>query len=192
MNEYQLTAAAMLLVRLEAMPDRSHSAATLNGLLAPETVARIRRREAEFRDFNSSLRSDAGMLSGDAADYWNECKRMLAYGRLTHARGDRAMERALSVRCEKLDEGFAARVPRSEQGMFLIHELDGSNWDDRWHACMDHCPPILRPEFVSGAVPIDARREAQIEVLTDLVAPPVIGRPPAWAANLLKLARRHR
>lgn len=191
MNELQLAAARLMLRALERAPDQSITAANLKSCLTHGVIQRVVDREAEYRSFNKDMNSNGACLSADAAAYWSDAEKMLRAGTLAHALGSRRREKAVSLACERLNESFAARVPVADRGKFLVHDLDDPNaWDDRWHACVDFLPPLLRPEFIEAPRIENARARAQFDVLSELLATGLVaGLAPTSTARLIALAR---
>ena len=175
----------LILDMLEADPNAVASTAAINRILGPTWRGRIAERSAEYVNANQVAAAGGAVLSSSAQNYWDEAKAVLRYGRLALAKGSRKAEKALSLKCEALDESFAAQVPQQEQGMFLISRHvfthDAKDWDERWAWTVDHEFPLLRRELVSGAIVIaNPLREAQIDVLAEALAPPA---PPSASSS---------
>lgn len=188
---------SVALDRLYADPAFELPIAAIRQILDRTWEKRVLAQRAEYVAANKMAANPAAMLSGSARDWWEEARQALAYGRLALSRGSRASEKALSRKCEKLDESFEARVPVQERGMFKFHDLtDGPGWDDRWHCCMDFNFPLLREEFCSGPMFTNPMREAQISVLNDALgkipdsAKGSAFHPQGWAKRFLEANRR--
>lgn len=143
------------------------SIAAIREIMGQDGVNRVKERRGEYVAANKAASDLGSMLSADARGWWTEAQQTLAYGRLALSKGSRRAEKALSRMCEKMEESFEARVSVRERGMFKIHNLDGTEWDDRWHYCVDHSFPLLRDEVAAGPLIANTMREAQISVLSE-------------------------
>lgn len=174
LTEVQIAGLTRALGTLDAEPDYQHPLSLIRRIGGPEVVAEIKDVAAEYKAANLvSLTSGVTLLSASAADYWHEARGVLSYGRLVLSMGSRKAEKVLGRKCEALDESFEARVAPNERGMFLIHELEGGNWDDRWHACIDFNFPLLRRDLGGATAYKNPMSEAQRTVLGALVHPVV-------------------
>ena len=172
LDEVQIAGLARALATLEAIPDYEHPMALLRRLGGSEVVEAINILRTEYVAANKVAKSGGvALLSADAAEYWQEAQGVLAYGRLVMSMGSRAAEKALSRKCEALEESFTARVPLTEQGRFLVHDINGGNWDDRWHSTVDFSFPLLRPDLGGGLAYQQPMAEAQRTVLSAIVRP---------------------
>lgn len=188
LTEVELATLQIALTALENDPDAKLPTTTINAIIGAEWAAEIVNRRKSFIEANKAAASGTGLLSGSAQDYWREARSVLSYGRLALSMGSRKAEVTLSRKCEALDESFLQRVPLSEQGFFLIHDIDGGNWDDRWHCCVDFYFPILRPELVGRTIMANPSRDALLEVLTEILRPALGGAPSLAEADKLRQA----
>ncbi|WP_130752418.1 hypothetical protein [Sphingobium xenophagum] len=172
MAEFQEARARMLLRKLVADENYTHPMSVIRRVAGQEIADRITAERDNLANYNKVAKANVPALSADAMHYWTEAQSVLAYGRLALSQGSRTAERALSRKCEALDESFANRVPDREKGHFLmydIHDLDGKNWDDRWLSCIDFYFPLLR-EIGTSATITNTMRVAQINILAPLSA----------------------
>ena len=171
LNPVQRATLRIALSALEDNPDADLPTSDINAIIGPTWAAEIAARKSNYMEANAAASSLTGLLSSSAMDYWREARSVLSYGRLALSMGSRKAELALSRKCEALEESFSQRVAPSEQGKFLIHDISGSNWDDRWHNCVDFYFPILRGELLGQTVVANPLRAAQCEVLADILRP---------------------
>ena len=195
LTEVERATLRLALAALEEDVTATLPMATLNAILGRDWASRVTERRAEFVKANRSMSGGSSLLSASAQNYWADARSVLAYGRLVLSMGSRKAEKVLSSKCEALDESFSARVHPSERGCFLIHDLNGSNWDDRWHACVDFNFPILRVELMGQTVVANPLREAQMEGLAEVLSPPIVDAPFTSSSSvsrkhLIELARR--
>lgn len=168
LTDFQAAGVKLLLKKLMEDPDYAHPVPAIKRLAGAAIAELIKEERASLANYNKIAKSNIPALSADAMDYWTEARSVLAYGRLAMSQGSRAAEKALSRKCEALEESFASRVPDSEKGHFLIYDindLNGKSWDDRWHFCVDGNFPLLRDQG-SLAIISDVMREAQLNVLS--------------------------
>ncbi|MES3097282.1 hypothetical protein [Sphingomonas aerolata] len=178
LNAIQLAGLTAALATLKDRPEYSHPIPLLRRIGGDEVVKEVKSLHGEYVQANKDAESGGiAMLSGDSAAYWEEARGVLVYGRLIMSKGDKLAGKGaqtLSLKCESLDESFVHRVPPQEQGMFLVFDInstDGSNWDDRWHACRDYNFPLLRADL-GGSTPVKhPMNEAQGTVLAAIVCP---------------------
>jgi predicted component of type VI protein secretion system len=176
----------------------NHSMATIKRIAGAEAARMIVEQRADLIQANKDAANNGGAaLSAEAADYWEEAQKVLAYGRLALSGNDRKHKknRALSQKCEKLAESFEARVPQNEKGKFITYDVCDPNtvWDDRWHWTADHTFPILHPQFLhqSGRIS-NTKGEAQRIVLSSLLDANKPPKPPSNADYLQQLVARNR
>ena len=181
MNDLQRASARVMLCALTDHPEVTFNLADVRRQLGGDVADKVKERADEYRQFNRDMKAGGGDLSPDAAGFWTDTKKMLAFGNRVHADGWRgAAATKLTRMCERLEESFEARVPDVEKGKFIVYDpkrMDGGNWDERWHACRDWKPPLLREELIEGKPLANPRRQALIEVLTGIVEPPAITDP---------------
>lgn len=195
LTEVQIAGLALALGTLDAKPEYKNPLSLIRRIGGPEVVGEIKEVLAEYKAANLiSLSGGVALLSASAADYWQEARGVLSYGRLVLSMGSRKSEKTLGRKCEALDESFEARVAPNERGMFLIHELEGGNWDDRWHACIDFNFPLLRRDLGGATAYANPMSEAQRAVIGALVHP-VVERDvrdasvQRWGEMLLSITR---
>lgn len=168
LTNFQAAGVKLLLKKLMEDSDYAHPVPVIKRMAGAAIAERIREEHASLVNYNKMAKSNIPPLSADAMDYWSEARSVLAYGRLALSQGSRAAEKALSRKCEALDESFARRVPDSEKGHFLIYDINdvgGKSWDDRWHFCVDGNFPLLRDQGSIAIIP-DVMREAQLNILS--------------------------
>lgn len=200
LSTVQASLARKALATLENDDAFAHPMSTIARVLGEAGASEVRQREAEYQQFNKDLAGDTALLSPDAAAYWADWQKMYRSGQRFHAAGSGTTypkwEKAVSRMCEALDESFDARVPDNEKEKFLIYDaqrMDAGNWDDRWHACVDFFPPVLRRELLGDGRVSNPKGRAQREVLNGLLNPvsaPPVATPSASSARLRKLVQR--
>lgn len=198
----QVASAQIALKALEQDPEFAHPVATIIRIAGEEVAEAIRAREAEYREYNGDVSGDTAMLSAEAAGYWADWQKMYREGKRFHAKGSGMIypkwEKKISLMCEALDESFEARVPDNEKAKFQVYDpqrMDAGNWDDRWDACVDLFPPVLRREFLGDARVSNPKGKAQHEILSGMIAPipaPVLPTQQSKKVDLRELARRLR
>lgn len=176
LTEVQVAGLAQALATLEATPDWKLPMSIIRRNGGDEVVDAINRLHGEYVNANKAATSPTAFLSASSVDYWQEARKVLAYGRLALSMGSRSAEKQLGKKCEALDESFDARVPDEEKGAFQIHDInDPSTWDDRWHNCVDFNFPLLRESMLGGVPVIDSpMRQAQLDVLSGIVHPIIV------------------
>jgi hypothetical protein len=189
-EEIHLAGARRLLRTLEAHPHEPLDDRLIRNWLPSDLMGQIKARTVEYRAYNKEINVNPHLLSGDAAEYWRDCQAMLRFGRRVHADDKSATQaKRLTLWCESLDESFEARVPREDQGKFMRHDLtDPSSWDDRWHACRDFEPPLLRP--MSGNRIASPKASAQLDILRKLIDPTPEPANTAFADRVRKFLLR--
>lgn len=188
LTEVERATLSLALSALESDPDATLPTAAINNILGLEWKGRIAEQRSVYVDANKASMSNAALLSSGAQDYWNEARRVLAYGRLVLSMGSRKAEKTLSRKCEALDESFPARVPDREKSMFLISRhvftLDPDDYDDRWAWTIDGEFPLLRREFLTGCTVVaNPLREAQMDILAEVLAPATAIAPPTASSS---------
>lgn len=152
-------------------PDYAHPLPQIARLCGGEAMNDIKLRQKMYAGANAEVtNSGSALLSPEASLYWKEAQRVLAYSRLVLVRGSRSAEKALSLKCETLEESFASRVPDHEKGKFLVHDPESPDrWDDRWHSCIDGNFPLLRADLQKAPTIRNPLGRAQLEVLREML-----------------------
>ena len=191
LDNVQRAAIERALNKLNSSPNYSHKMAIIERVAGKAAAKEVADLTAEYRDANDQAKlHGCAMLSGEAADYWQEAQGVLSYGRLALSMGSRAAEKALSRRCELLEESFAERVPEHEQRKFVIYDVQAEwqngaeGYDNRWDWTQDFRFPLLSPQFTDSLPVRNPVGEAQRVVLAGLLDPPA---PAEQAANVSRL-----
>ncbi|WP_156347442.1 MULTISPECIES: hypothetical protein [unclassified Sphingomonas] len=173
LNDVQRAQVASALKTLEENDGYSHPVATIIRIAGKQVAMQIAQLETDYRNANDAAKEHGGaMLSPEAADYWQEAQGVLRYARIALAGNDPKYrkEKALARKCERLEEGFAARVPDCDKPKFVQYDPQSLNTqDERWNWTVDGPFPLLSEHF-NGSLPIaNPKAEAQRVVLATLV-----------------------
>lgn len=176
LSDVQRAMVSRALKKLDADPTYVHPIAIIRDAAGVAAAREVTELTGEYREANKAAKENGGaMLSGEAADWWQDAQGVLAYGRLALSQGSRAAEKRLSQKCERLAESFDARVPEQDKRKFVVYDvqaewaLGGDGYDDRWNWTVDHRFPLLDPQFQESIPVENPVGEAQRVILMGLL-----------------------